>query len=60
MKYRLERDPQLMAQYIYSIPYECGRSYIGETGRPLAVELHEHEHNLRESSRKIKISSTCL
>jgi hypothetical protein len=35
---------------VYSIPCECGRSYeyIGETGRPLAVRLREHKHNLRE------------
>jgi hypothetical protein len=39
-----------MAQYIYSIPCEYGRSYsyIGETGRPLAMWLHEHRHNLKE------------
>jgi hypothetical protein len=36
MKTRPERDPQQTAQCIYSIPCECGRSYIGETGRPLA------------------------
>jgi hypothetical protein len=36
------RDPQQMAQCIYSIPCERSRSYIGETGRPLAVQLHEH------------------
>jgi hypothetical protein len=34
MKTRLERDPQQTAQCVYSIPWECGRSYIGETGRP--------------------------
>jgi predicted GIY-YIG superfamily endonuclease len=57
MRTRLERDPQQMAHCIYSICCECGRSYIGETGRPLAVRLHEHRHNLKESfSRKIKIS----
>jgi hypothetical protein len=43
MKTRLERDPQQMAQCVYSIPCECGRSCIGETGRPLAVR-----HNLQE------------
>jgi hypothetical protein len=42
MKTRPERDPQQTAQCIYSIPCECGRSYIGETGRPLAVRLREH------------------
>jgi hypothetical protein len=48
MKTRLERDPQQTAQSIYSIPCECGRSYIGEKGRPLAVWLHEHRHNLKQ------------
>jgi predicted GIY-YIG superfamily endonuclease len=33
---------------VYSIPCECGRSYIGETGRPLAVRLREHRHNLKQ------------
>jgi hypothetical protein len=33
---------------VYSFPFECGRSYIGETGRPLAVWLHEHRYNLKE------------
>jgi predicted GIY-YIG superfamily endonuclease len=33
---------------IYSIPCECGRSYIGETSRPLAVRLREHRHNLQQ------------
>jgi hypothetical protein len=37
-----------MTQCTYSIPCECGRGYIGETGRPLAVKLHEHRHNLRQ------------
>jgi hypothetical protein len=32
----------------YSIPCECGRSYIGETSRPLAVRLREHRHNLHQ------------
>jgi hypothetical protein len=48
MKTRPERDPQQTAQCVYSIPCECGRSHIGETGRPLAVWLHEHKHNLKE------------
>jgi hypothetical protein len=40
---------------------ECGRSYIGETGRPLAVRLRKHRHNLKGSSYiKIKISPTFL
>jgi hypothetical protein len=45
---RLERDPQQTVQNVYSIPCECCRSYIGETGRPVAVQLCEHRHNVKE------------
>jgi predicted GIY-YIG superfamily endonuclease len=48
MKPRPERDPQQTAQCIYSILCECGRSYTGETGRPLAVRLRKHKHSLKE------------
>jgi hypothetical protein len=55
MKTRPERDAQQTAQCVYSIPCECGRSYIDETGRPLAVLLRESRHNhqqgLLEKSR---------
>jgi hypothetical protein len=51
---------QQMAQRIYTITYECGKSYIGEIGRPLAVQLREQTHSERRFSRKIKISLTCL
>jgi Na+-translocating ferredoxin:NAD+ oxidoreductase RnfC subunit len=30
------------------IPCGCGRSYTGETGRPVAVRLREHRHNLQQ------------
>jgi hypothetical protein len=36
MKTRPERDPQQKARCVYSIPCECVRRYIGETGRYLA------------------------
>jgi hypothetical protein len=49
MKTRLERDPLQTAQRIYSIPCECGRSCIGETGRPLAVWLRDQRHNVQQS-----------
>jgi hypothetical protein len=48
MRTRPERDTQQMAQCVYSIPCEFGRSYIGETGRPLAMRIHELRHNLKE------------
>jgi hypothetical protein len=46
MKTRPERDALQTAQCIYSIPCECGRSYVVETGRHLAVQLREHRHDL--------------
>jgi hypothetical protein len=49
MKTRPEINLKQMGQCIYSIPCEWGRSYIGETGRPLAIWLHEHWQNLRVS-----------
>jgi hypothetical protein len=29
-------------------PCECGRDYIGETGRPLGVRSKEHKYELKE------------
>jgi hypothetical protein len=55
MKARLERDLQQMAQCICSIPCECGRSSLGETGRRLAVQFREHRHNLKEDLEKSKL-----
>jgi hypothetical protein len=48
MRTRSERDSQQTAQRVYSIPCECGRSYMGETGRPLALRLLENRHNFTE------------
>jgi hypothetical protein len=36
------------AQCVYSISCECGRSYIGQAGGPLAVRLGEKRHNLKD------------
>jgi hypothetical protein len=48
MKSRPERDPLHTVKCIYSILCECGRSYIGETGRTLGVKLCKHKYNLKE------------
>jgi predicted GIY-YIG superfamily endonuclease len=48
MRTRAKINPQQTAHCIYSIHCECGSSYTGETGRPLAVQFWEHRHNLRE------------
>jgi hypothetical protein len=47
MRTRPMSDPQLTAQCIYNIPCECGRSYVGETGRPLSVRIRQHKLNLK-------------
>jgi hypothetical protein len=47
MRTRPMSDPQLTAHCIYNIPCECGRSYVGETGRPLSIRIGEHKLNLR-------------
>jgi hypothetical protein len=44
-----DRYPQQTARHIYSIPCECGRSCIGETDRPLAVQPHEHRQHTEEA-----------
>jgi hypothetical protein len=52
MRTRPMSDPQLTAHRIYSIPCECGRSYVGETGRSLSVRIGEHKLNgLLEKSK---------
>jgi hypothetical protein len=45
---RSESDTQEKAQRAISISCEGGRSYRGETVRPLAVGFCEHEQNLKE------------
>jgi hypothetical protein len=39
-------DAQQTKQCVYSIPCDCGRCYIGETGIPLEVRIKEHKYNL--------------
>ena len=33
---------------IYSIPCQCGQQYIGETKRPLAVRVNEHQKKVKQ------------
>jgi hypothetical protein len=48
VSFRPEREPQQTARWVCSISCECGRSYVGETGRPLTVRLREHRHPLKD------------
>jgi hypothetical protein len=52
MNTRPKIEPQQTAQCGYSVLCECGRSYIGETGRLLAARFREHRHNLKEGLLK--------
>jgi hypothetical protein len=52
MRSRPERYLQQTAERVYSIACECRRSCTGETGRPLAVRLNEHGHNMKEGFRE--------
>jgi hypothetical protein len=55
------QDSNLTAQCVQSIPCECGRKYIGQTGRPLAVRVREHKAKFKvRLFRKIKTSKTCF
>jgi hypothetical protein len=44
---RRKSKVQDIRQFIYSIPCECGRYYIGKRGRPLGVRI-EHMDNLKQ------------
>jgi hypothetical protein len=35
-------------QCIYRIPCECGREYVGKTGKPLNIRIRKHKYNQRE------------
>jgi hypothetical protein len=56
MKTRPERDPKQTAKCNYSILCECGRSYIGETGRLLSLRLRKHRQNQKEDLEKSKLA----
>lgn len=46
MRTRLISAPQKIADCIYSIPCECGRNYMAETGRPWAVRCRENRRHV--------------
>jgi hypothetical protein len=48
MKTEPVREAQQTMQCVYSNPCDCGRCYIGETGRPLEVRIKEHKYNLTQ------------
>jgi hypothetical protein len=61
MRTRPERDLQQTAQYVCSFPRKCGKSYVSETCRPLAMQFREHRHNSKEGLvEKFQIRPPCL
>ena len=40
-------DPAKKDGVVYRIPCECGKVYIGETGRPMQDRIKEHDRDIR-------------
>ncbi|XP_066017333.1 uncharacterized protein [Pocillopora verrucosa] len=40
-------DPAKQDGVVYKIPCECGKVYIGETGRPMLDRIEEHDRDIR-------------
>ncbi|KAL9972272.1 hypothetical protein ACROYT_G018555 [Oculina patagonica] len=40
-------DPTKQDGVVYRIPRECGKVYIGETGRPMQDRIKEHDRDIR-------------
>ena len=40
-------DPAKQDGVLYRIPCECGKVYIGETGRPMQERFKEHDQDIR-------------
>ena len=40
-------DPAKLDGVVYRIPFECGKVYIGETGRPMQDRIKEHDRDIR-------------
>ncbi|KAJ8911898.1 hypothetical protein NQ315_012312 [Exocentrus adspersus] len=47
---KLRNENQDPNNCIYEIPCECGKSYIGETKRPLKVSIKEHQTLIRQEN----------
>ena len=42
-------DPRKQDGVVYKIPCECGKVYIGETGRCMHERIKEHDRDIRLS-----------
>jgi hypothetical protein len=46
VNFKPKKGTESAKEVIYEIPCECGKSYIGETGRKLETRLKEHKASL--------------
>ena len=46
-------DPDKKDGVVNRIPYECGKVYIGETGRPMQDRIKDHDRDIRIMLYKI-------
>ena len=37
-----DKSNPFLYQGVYQIPYSCGKTYIGQTGRSIQIHLKEH------------------
>ena len=44
---QIHLDPAKQDGVVYRIPCECGKVYIGETGRPMQERIKEHDRDIR-------------
>ena len=49
MKVKSPRDPYKQKGVVYSIPCECGKEYVGETGRTLHQRMTEHKRAVKNN-----------
>jgi len=45
-------DPATQDSVVYRIPCECGKVYIGETGRPMKDRIKEHDRDIHLARTK--------
>ena len=56
-KVKPEYDKVCNKNVVYKIPCSCGRSYIGQTSRPIKVRIKEHMKNIEK--REVTRSNLC-
>ena len=50
-------DPAKQDGVVYRIPCECGKVYIGETGRPMQDRIKEHDRDIRLARTETSVIS---